>query len=96
LAAPRDSWLVVCDVCSSWVYNYEVKKGVSGNQRGLLVCFRCFDEPHPRDYREQIGGAETRPSWPVSGEERPTWRIRDASDLGVDDWSTIGRTDEDE
>ena len=43
-----DRW-VLCDICDFGYRFSEMRKGVSGKQKGLNVCPVCFDEPHPRD-----------------------------------------------
>ena len=40
---------VDCDVCGFTYRFSEMRKGVSGNQKGMNVCPPCYDEKHPRD-----------------------------------------------
>ena len=47
-------YLIDCDVCGFTHRNYDMVKGVSGKQIGLLICPMCFDELHSRDYRDKL------------------------------------------
>lgn len=43
--------LVDCDVCGFTYRVSEVRRGVMGKQKGLIVCGPCFDPVHPREAR---------------------------------------------
>jgi len=45
---PGDRW-VECDVCGYGYRFSQMKKGVSGRQKGFNVCPDCFDHKHPND-----------------------------------------------
>ncbi len=40
---------VECDICGfDWRFS-QIRKGISGNQKGFNVCPDCFDEKHPNE-----------------------------------------------
>lgn len=39
--------LVDCDVCGFTYRVSQVRRGVAGKQKGLVVCTPCFDPVHP-------------------------------------------------
>jgi len=41
--------LIDCDICGFTYRVYEMRKGVSGKQKGLNVCPTDFDPVHPGD-----------------------------------------------
>lgn len=41
--------LVDCDICGFTYRFSEIRKGVSGNQKGLNIGPDCWDAQHPRD-----------------------------------------------
>lgn len=41
--------LVDCEICGFTYRFSEMRRGVSGKQKGLVTCPLCFDPPHPRD-----------------------------------------------
>lgn len=41
--------LVDCDVCGFTYRVSQVRRGVTGNQKGLIICQPCFDPEHPND-----------------------------------------------
>jgi hypothetical protein len=43
--------LVDCDVCGLTYRRSEVRRGVMGKQKGLIVCRYDFDEVHPNEAR---------------------------------------------
>lgn len=43
--------LVDCDVCGFTYRVSEVRRGVTGKQKGLVICTPCFDPVHPRETR---------------------------------------------
>jgi hypothetical protein len=40
---------VTCDICGFEYRFSEMRRGVSGKQKGLIVGPACFDPVHPRD-----------------------------------------------
>ncbi len=45
--------LVDCDVCGFTYRVSEVRRGVMGKQKGLVICAPCFDPIHERETRVQ-------------------------------------------
>lgn len=40
---------VTCDICGfDWRFN-DMQRGINRQQKGLIVCPRCFDDVHPLD-----------------------------------------------
>jgi hypothetical protein len=45
---PGDRW-VECDLCGFGYRFSQMRKGVSGKQKGFNICPVCFDEKHPNE-----------------------------------------------
>jgi len=45
---------VDCDICGFTWRASQMRRGVSGNQKGLIVCPRDFDELHPLENKPTI------------------------------------------
>ena len=43
--------LVECDGCGFGYRRSQMRKGVSGTQKRLNMCPKCWDPPHPNDER---------------------------------------------
>jgi len=62
-------WLVTADCCGKTRYASEVRRGVSEQQRGLVICNEHWEPRHPLQDRP-AAGPESRRSWPLTGDRR--------------------------
>lgn len=46
--------LVDCDICSFTYRFSQMRRGVAGKQKGLIVCPPDFDEKHPNDFEVKL------------------------------------------
>lgn len=53
--------LMICDVCGFPYRFSEMRKGVSGKQKGLTVGPACFDPVHPHDRKVKLRPAQPLP-----------------------------------